>query len=246
MVVMDSTAGTAPALTDESGGSRGTSLVSASGVFKIYKEGLTETVALQGASLELSRGEFATLVGPSGSGKSTLLWILAGLTLPSAGRVMVDGQDITVLDESARAMIRSAKVGIVFQKGNLVPFLSAEENVLLALNLAGTRTKPRHRAREVLGDLGLVDRLHHYPRQMSGGEAQRVGIAVALANDPSLLLGDEVTGELDSETSAQVMDMLVSLQKERGLTMLIVTHNPSLAASSGRRLAIIDGLVVES
>lgn len=243
---MESSTGNARLLASSAGEFSSSSFVSASGVFKIYKEGTTETVALRGASLKLERGEFATLVGPSGSGKSTMLWILAGLSLPSAGQVIIDGQDITTLDETARAAIRSAHVGIVFQKGNLVPFLSAEENIMLVLELAGSKKKSRVRAREVLGDLGLVDRLHHYPRQMSGGEAQRVGIAVALANDPDLLLGDEVTGELDSETSEQVMTLLASLQRDRGLTMLIVTHNPSLAASSDRQLAIIDGLVVES
>src|ERR1700682_503942 len=212
-------------------------------VFKIYKEGDTETVALRGASLSLLEGEFVSLVGPSGSGKTTLLWIMAGLTLPAAGKVFLQGQDLTRLDEADRARIRAAQIGLVFQRGNLIPFLNAEENVAMAIKLARGK-KPAQRARDLLGGLGLEDRRHHYPRQLSGGEVQRVAIALALANDPVLLLGDEITGELDSATSESVLRVLLEVQGQRRMTVLTVTHNPWLARQAGRRLEIADGLLV--
>jgi putative ABC transport system ATP-binding protein len=212
-------------------------------LFKVYREGDTETVALRGASLTLHPGEFVSLVGPSGSGKSTLLSIMAGLTLPTAGRVMIGGRDLSRLDESERAAVRAEKIGLVFQRGNLIPFLTTQENVELALEAPRRRRPPGERARELLDVLGLDSRRGHRPHQLSGGEAQRAGIAVALANEPDLLLGDEITGELDSETSAQVMSVLLRLRRESGLTLLVVTHNPALAASADRRLVITDGLI---
>ncbi|MBJ7608068.1 MAG: ABC transporter ATP-binding protein [Candidatus Dormibacteraeota bacterium] len=212
-------------------------------VFKVYREGEAETVALRGASLQLHAGEFVSLVGPSGSGKSTLLSIMAGLSLPTAGRVLVGGRDLSRLDEAERAAVRSEKVGLVFQRGNLVPFLSAEENVALALEIAGRPRGAIARARELLDVLGLDGRRRQRPNQLSGGEAQRAGIAVALANRPDLLLGDEITGELDSESAAQVMELLLRLRRETGLTLLVVTHNPALAASADRQLVITDGRI---
>jgi putative ABC transport system ATP-binding protein len=218
-------------------------LAEAVDLFKVYREGDTETVALRGASLRLDRGEFVTLVGPSGSGKSTLLSIMAGLTLPTAGRVMIGGRDLSRLDEVERAAVRAENIGLVFQRGNLIPFLSTQENVELALEAAPGRRRSAGRARELLAMLGLDNRRGHRPRQLSGGEAQRAGIAVALANAPQLILGDEITGELDSETSAQVMDVLLRLRSENGMTLLVVTHNPALAAAADRRLVITDGLI---
>jgi putative ABC transport system ATP-binding protein len=212
-------------------------------IFKVYREGDTETVALRGASLSLRAGEFVTLVGPSGSGKSTLLSIMAGLTLPTAGRVMIGGRDLSRLDEPERAAVRAEKIGLVFQRDNLIPFLTAEENIELALEAPAGRRHPAGRARELLEALGLDSRRGHRPHQLSGGEAQRAGIAVALANQPDLILGDEITGELDSDTSAQVMELLLRLRDESGLTLLVVTHNPALAASADRRLVITDGVV---
>jgi putative ABC transport system ATP-binding protein len=212
-------------------------------LFKVYREGDTETVALRGASLTLHPGEFVSLVGPSGSGKSTLLSIMAGLTLPTAGRVMIGGRDLSRLDESERAEVRAEKIGLVFQRGNLIPFLTTQENVELALEAPRGRRRSLARARELLDVLGLDSRRGHRPHQLSGGEAQRAGIAVALANEPDLLLGDEITGELDSETSAQVMAVLLRLRTESRLTLLVVTHNPALAASADRRLVITDGLI---
>ncbi len=212
-------------------------------IYKVYREGDTETVALRGASLSLRPGEFVTLIGPSGSGKSTLLSIMAGLTLPTAGRVMIGGRDLSRLDEPERAAVRAEKIGLVFQRDNLIPFLTAEENVELALEAPAGRRRPAGRARELLDVLGLDSRRRHRPHQLSGGEAQRAGIAIALANQPDVILGDEITGELDSETSAQVMEVLLRLRKENGLTLLVVTHNPALAASADRGLVITDGVI---
>jgi putative ABC transport system ATP-binding protein len=217
-------------------------LVQLKDVFKIYKEGVTETVALRGASMELPRGRMTSLVGPSGSGKSTLLSLVAGLALPSAGQVVVDGTDISRLGESDRARIRAERIGVVFQSGNLIPFLSAIENVELAMAIAGKRGG-RSEARTVLTELGLGNRLQHRPTQLSGGEAQRVAVAVALANDPDLLLADELTGELDSATAEQVMGLLSDAWRSRELTVLLVTHNPDLAARADHRLRLVDGLV---
>lgn len=211
-------------------------------VFKIYREGTTETVALRGADLELPRGRLTSLVGPSGSGKSTLVSLLGGLTLPSAGRVLIGDQDISRMDETARARLRAERIALVFQSGNLIPFLSALENVQMAALLAGRNARASP-ARDLLGLVGLAKRLHHRPRQLSGGEAQRVSIAVALANDPELLLADELTGELDSQTAHQVMDVLHAAQEDRRLTILMVTHNRELAAEAHHQLTLIDGVV---
>ena len=211
-------------------------------VFKIYREGSTETVALRGTDLDLPRGRMTSLVGPSGSGKSTMLSLLAGLSLPSAGQVIFEGTDISRLDESARARLRAERMGMVFQSGNLIPFLNALENVQLAERLAGRSSKASH-ARELLSEVGLAQRLNHLPRQLSGGEAQRVSIAVALANDPDLLLADELTGELDSATAAKVMDVLRGAWERRHLTILLVTHNRDLAAQADHRLRLLDGIV---
>ena len=213
-------------------------------MFKIYREATIETVALRGASLHLNRGEVTTLVGPSGSGKSTLISIIAGLALPSAGQVVVDGQDITRLDESERARLRARRIGIVFQSGNLVPFLTAAENVKLAIKLVKGPGAGK-RAKELLGELGLGARMRHLPRQLSGGEVQRVSIAVALANEPDLLLADELTGELDSATADDVMGVIGKTTEQRRLTVLLVTHNTEIAALGPRRLHLIDGEVTE-
>jgi putative ABC transport system ATP-binding protein len=220
-------------------------LISVRDVFKVYREANAETVALRGASLDLRAGEFVSLMGRSGSGKSTLVSVMAGLALPTAGQVILDGRDITRLDEAERAEVRATRIGLVFQSGNLIPFLSAAENVQLALQLSG-RTGANGRARDLLGEVGLAARLNHYPRQLSGGEVQRVAIAVALALDPALLIGDELTGELDSATSERVMDLLRSVRRQRQLSIMLVTHNPELAALADRRLELVDGAVVGS
>jgi predicted ABC-type transport system involved in lysophospholipase L1 biosynthesis ATPase subunit len=233
-----------PYLSSEPEAEAAISLVRARDLFKIYREGAIETVALRGANLELRRAEVTSLVGPSGSGKSTLISVIAGLALPSAGQVLFEGDDITRLDEASRARLRARRIGIVMQSGNLIPFLTALENVKLAIKLAGGRSGDR-RARELLAELGLSSRLHHPPRKLSGGEVQRVSIAAALANDPALLLADELTGELDSATAEQVLDVILEGSRQRGLSVLLVTHNLEVAARAARRLRLVDGTVVE-
>jgi putative ABC transport system ATP-binding protein len=211
-------------------------------VSKAYRNGSGETRVLRDASLELPRGQVTSLTGVSGSGKSTLISLVAGLTLPESGRIVFDGQEITGLDESARARLRARRIGIVLQTGNLIPFLTAAENVELVIELAG-RDRGAERARDLLEMVGLAGRLHHVPRRLSGGEAQRASVAMALANEPDLLLADEVTGELDSENAEQVMSVIFDAWRERGLTLLFVTHSPSLAARAQRRLRLVDGEV---
>jgi putative ABC transport system ATP-binding protein len=220
-------------------------LISVRDVFKVYREATAETVALRGANLELRPGEFVSLTGRSGSGKSTLVSVMAGLALPTAGQVIFDGRDITRLDEAARAEFRARRVGLVFQSGNLIPFLTAVENVRLALQLSG-RTAGNGRARDLLSEVGLAARVNHFPRQLSGGEVQRVAIAVALALEPALLIGDELTGELDSATAERVMSVLRDVRKQRQLAILLVTHNPELASLADRRLTLVDGVVLPS
>jgi putative ABC transport system ATP-binding protein len=214
------------------------SLVRVEGVTKTFREGPVERPVLRGTDLELRRGEMTSLVGVSGSGKSTLISLLAGLMVPDSGRVVFDGDEITAMDDVARAQLRARRVGIVLQSGNLIPFLTAKQNVELALELGGRHDGER--AIELLTELGLADRLDHLPARMSGGEGQRVSMAVALANDPDLLLADEVTGQLDSANADRVMDVIFSAWRRHGLTVLFVTHNPDLAERAQRRL-VLDG-----
>jgi putative ABC transport system ATP-binding protein len=194
--------------------------------------------------VELGRGEMTSLTGVSGSGKSTLISMLAGLVLPESGRVVFDGEDITELDDVARARLRARRVGVVLQSGNLIPFLTALQNVELAMEL-GDGDDNRERAEDLLSELGLGDRLHSLPRRLSGGEAQRVAAAIALANRPDLLLADEVTGQLDSVNAEKVMSVVFGAWRQRGLTVLFVTHNRELAVRADRRLVLEDGEVRE-
>jgi putative ABC transport system ATP-binding protein len=217
-------------------------LVRVDQVSKTYREEAVETRVLHAASLELARGEMTSLTGVSGSGKSTLISLLAGLMLPDSGQVVFDGDDITDVDDPARARLRAQRIGVVLQSGNLIPFLTAVENVELAIKLADG-DRPVARARGLLSEVGLEDRLDHLPRRLSGGEAQRVSVAMALANEPDLLLADEVTGELDSASAEQVMGVIFAAWRERGLTVLFVTHSGELAARAQRRLRLVDGEV---
>ncbi len=214
-------------------------------LYKIYKEGKVETVALREAKLSVQAGEFIAITGRSGAGKSTLLNLVGGLALPSAGQVVIDGSDITRMNESERAAFRRKYVGIVYQMDNLIPFLSALENVMLPMQLSG-RKDASHRAKDLLKEVGLAERMSHKPAQLSGGERQRVAIAVALANEPSLLLADELTGELDSATADKVMDLLGTLNASHRLTLVIVTHNKTVAARAKRQIKIADGKLYES
>lgn len=213
-------------------------------VFKIYKEGDVETVALRGANLTVEHGEFVAIQGRSGSGKSTLMNLIGGLAIASAGRIIINDTDLSRLNEGQRAAFRRQHVGIVFQSDNLIPFLTASENVVLPMALEGHENAHR-RAVSLLTEVGLAERLHHRPNQLSGGERQRVAIAVALANEPDLLLADELTGELDSATSDSIMALLKRLNVERGLTLIVVTHNPTVAARAGRQVRISDGQLTE-
>ncbi len=213
-------------------------------LYKIYKEADIETVALRDAQLTVQRGEFVAITGRSGAGKSTLLNLIGGLATPSAGRVVIDGTDMTRLNESERAAFRRAHIGIVYQADNLVPFLTALENVELPMQIA-RRQDTATRARMLLVQVGLAERGAHKPAQLSGGERQRVAIAAALANDPQVLLADELTGELDSTTADQVMNLLGALNAERQLTLVVVTHNKNVAARAKRQVQIADGQLSE-
>src|SRR5437762_5336596 len=218
----------------------------------IQVSGLTKTISspahtvdiLRGIDLEIPRGQFAAIMGPSGSGKSTLLGLLAGLDSPTSGQVILDGEDITHLGEDDMALLRGRKIGFVFQSYQLLPTLTAEENVLLPMELAGRDLGGRDRARELLDRVGLKGRFDHYPVQLSGGEQQRVALARAFALRPPILLADEPTGNLDSATGQAVLELLLELNREQGTTMVMVTHEQSLAGSADRRIVLRDGLVV--
>ncbi len=214
-------------------------------LYKIYKDNDVETVALRGANLTVNPGEFLAIRGRSGAGKSTLLNLLGGLALPSAGQIFLDGADITKMDESQRAIFRLQTIGIIYQADNLIPFLTALENVMLPMQLAGKKDA-RNRAEQLLNDVGLANRMKHKPAMLSGGERQRVAIAIALANLPKILLADELTGELDSSTADSIMKLLNILNIKYGLTLIIVTHNKNVAARANRQIKIDDGQLFES
>ncbi|MFB2705958.1 ABC transporter ATP-binding protein [Marinobacter shengliensis] len=205
----------------------------------------TDTLTiLQGVSLEINRGESVAIVGRSGSGKTTLLGLLAGLDTPTEGKVELDGAEISSLTEDERSQLRASRVGFVFQSFQLLPALSALENVMLPLELAGMES-PEARAKELLERVGLGERLSHTPRQLSGGEQQRVAIARAFASDPVILFADEPTGNLDNRTGQAVSDLLMDLNREQGTTLVMVTHDEHLAARCGRQLQIEAGVLTE-
>ena len=221
-----------------------TSYISCNDVFKLYKVVDLEVVALRGLELEVERGEVMAIIGASGSGKSTLLNILAGYEAPSAGEVHVGDYDLLNMNSKQIVEYRRREVGFVWQQTsrNLFPYLNSLENVELPMLLAGAGGRERRdRAEELLGLVGLGDRLSHKPAQLSGGEQQRVAIAVALGNQPSLLLADEPTGELDTETGQEILDMLSTINRELGTTIIVVTHDPAVSQSVGRAVAIRDG-----
>ena len=197
---------------------------------------------VRGATFSVAAGETVAIVGASGSGKSTLLGLLAGLDVPSSGKVWVDGEDLFALDEDGRARLRGRLVGFVFQSFQLLPALTALENVMLPLELSGV-ADAESRARRVLGEVGLAERLGHYPRQLSGGEQQRVAVARAFATEPKLLFADEPTGNLDSATGSQVIDLLFGMNRDHGTTLVLVTHDAKLADRCSRRITIDAGVV---
>jgi putative ABC transport system ATP-binding protein len=198
---------------------------------------------LDGVTLDVASREFLAVTGPSGSGKSTLLGLIAGLDRPTAGSIRVDGLELARLDEDALARLRRDKIGYLFQAFHLIPTLTALENVAVPLELAGA-PDPLGQARALLADVGLADRVAHYPAQLSGGEQQRVALARAFANRPALLLADEPTGNLDSATGSQVIELLLAWNRERGSTLVLVTHDPALSRNADRVIELRDGRVV--
>lgn len=200
---------------------------------------------LKGISFQILSGEFVSLVGPSGSGKSTLLGIIAGLDNPTTGHVLIDGVDITRMSEGKLATIRNSKIGIVFQAFNLIPTLTAQENVEIPLYVGKHKGSPATRARELLTLVGLAHRLGHRPNQLSGGEQQRVAIARALAADPALVIADEPTGNLDAKNGQKVLELIAELREQTGKTFIIATHDPVVAAHANRAIRIVDGRMAE-
>ena len=210
------------------------------GVSKTVQSGDRPLTILHPLDLKVPGGQCLAIIGPSGSGKSTLLGLIAGLDAPSTGAIFIDGVDITTLDEDALARLRGEKIGFVFQFFHLVPSLTALENILVPMEIAG-RKDARIRAQELLDEVGLHDRGHHYPSQLSGGEQQRIAIARALANDPPLILADEPTGNLDSTNGRHILDLLLQVRRTRGVTLLLVTHDRSIAAIADVQLMLRDG-----
>jgi ABC-type lipoprotein export system ATPase subunit len=220
--------------------------IEAKGLYHIYRESEVETVALRGAELAVARGAWTSLMGPSGSGKSTLIQVMAGLLEPSGGSVMLDGRDITRMPAPERTSWRRSRIGVVLQRENLHPLLDVADNVALPLRIDGRRpSEIRERVDELLEQLGLARRRRHAAGALSGGEAQRAAIAVALAPRPEVLLADEPTGELDEATAAGVLDLLEIALNREGTTVLTVTHNRQVAARADRRVVMRNGLVID-
>ena len=214
--------------------------------------GLTKSIStpshrvdiLRGLDFDVPPGQFVAIMGPSGSGKSTLLGLLAGLDNPTAGSILLDGEEIVGLSEDSLARLRGRKLGFVFQSYQLLPTLTAEENVLLPAELCGAPGQPAQRARELLDSVGLAERRDHYPIQLSGGEQQRVALARAFMLAPPILMADEPTGNLDSANGQHVLDLLLTMNRQQRTTLVLVTHDPQLAARADRRLLMRDGVIV--
>jgi len=221
----------------------GDAIIALSDVIRVYREADVETIALRGIDLEIAPGEFVAIMGRSGSGKSTLLQLLAGSDRPTAGRVVIDGLDLSRADEDARASLRGAHVGIVFQSQNLVPFLTLRENVILSSVLAG-RPVDRRAAVDILARVGLEDRADHRPAQLSGGEQQRAALAAVLVTRAPIVLADEITGELDSANAELLLDLLAEIHIVDGMTLVLATHDPIVALRAERIVELRDGRVV--
>jgi len=213
---------------------------------KVFRLGDVDVHALRGANLTVQRGEFLCVAGPSGSGKSTLFHILGGLTSATAGIVRVEGRDLARISDAERTELRKTKVGFVFQKYNLLPTLTAADNIAIARHIAGRAHARDDASEQVLELLGIRHRLHHKPSALSGGEQQRVAIARAIVNHPAILLADEPTGNLDSQNSAAVLAVLRDLNERLGQTILLITHDPTVASYAHRLVHMLDGRIVET
>jgi len=220
------------------------SIIQIENVTRVYRIGKVDVPALRGVSFSVERGEFVSIVGPSGSGKSTLFYIIGGLTRATSGRVLIDGADFSALSDARRTEVRKRRIGFVFQKFNLLPNLTAQGNIEIAHEIAGGSGIDQKLLTEVTQMLGIHGRLHHRPSELSGGEQQRVALARALVNQPAIVLADEPTGNLDSQNSQAVLQMLRDANKKFGQTVLMITHNPEAAAIGDRILHMRDGLMV--
>lgn len=217
-------------------------IVEAKEITKTYQMGEVQVHALRGLSLDVKKGEVVSIMGPSGSGKSTLMNILGCLDRPTSGEYILNGETVAELSDDQLADIRNRQVGFVFQTYNLLARSTALANVMLPMRYSRNgHQQPRKKAEALLGTVGLGDRMHHKPSELSGGEQQRVAIARALANDPAIVLADEPTGNLDSKSGDEIMELLLSLNKEKGVTLIIVTHDPEIAKYTQRTIEIIDG-----
>jgi len=212
---------------------------------KIYHIGDIEVPALRGVNIQVQRGEVVAVMGPSGSGKSTLMNLIGCLDSPSEGTYILDGLKVSDLRDDQLAEVRNKKIGFVFQKYNLLPRVSALENVELPMHYSDQNSKMHERASDALKAVGLEDRMHHKPNELSGGQQQRVAIARAIVNDPAIILADEPTGNLDSRAGKEIMDLLLGLNRERGTTLIIVTHDPDVSSLAQRVIRLRDGLVVD-
>ncbi|HTX80362.1 MAG TPA: ABC transporter ATP-binding protein [Longilinea sp.] len=218
-------------------------VIEAQDIEKTYQMGEVEVNALCGVSFKIERGEVVSIMGPSGSGKSTLMNILGCLDRPTNGTYVLDGESVEAMNDDQLAIVRNRKVGFVFQSFNLLSRSSALMNVELPLRYAGIKTGRQEKARAALTRVGLGDRMDHRPTELSGGQQQRVAIARALINDPAILMADEPTGNLDSKSGKEIMSLILNMNKERGTTIIIVTHDPNIASQTGRVLRLRDGLL---